>query len=101
MISASPSRAKTVSLVEGFAAIDPEEPIRFLDRSEPRRKPARTSADAGVFTESNLPQPLAFDHAAILADYFRFRRTGVRFIAVRPEHAQLIAGYCRRRWLIG
>src|SRR5690348_9875007 len=25
-----------------------------------------------------------------------FRRTGVRFIAVQPEHAQLIAGYCRR-----
>jgi hypothetical protein len=25
-----------------------------------------------------------------------YRRTGVRFIAVRPEHAQLIAGYCRR-----
>lgn len=27
----------------------------------------------------------------------RFRRTGVRFIAVRPEHQQLIAAYCRRR----
>lgn len=27
-----------------------------------------------------------------------FRRTGVRFIALAPEHApQLIAGYCRRR----
>jgi hypothetical protein len=26
-----------------------------------------------------------------------FRRTGVRFIAVRPDHQQLIAGYCRRR----
>lgn len=26
-----------------------------------------------------------------------FRRTGVRFIALRPEHAQLIAGYCRRK----
>jgi hypothetical protein len=25
-----------------------------------------------------------------------FRRTGVRFIAVRPEHQQLIAAYCRR-----
>lgn len=25
-----------------------------------------------------------------------FRRTGVRFLALRPEHAQLIAGYCRR-----
>jgi c-di-GMP-binding flagellar brake protein YcgR len=27
----------------------------------------------------------------------RFRRTGVRFIAVRPEHQRLIAAYCRRR----
>jgi c-di-GMP-binding flagellar brake protein YcgR len=26
----------------------------------------------------------------------RFRRTGVRFIAVRPEHQKLIAAYCRR-----
>ncbi len=26
-----------------------------------------------------------------------FRRTGIRFIALRPEHAQLFAGYCRRR----
>jgi len=26
-----------------------------------------------------------------------FRRTGVRFIALRPEDAQLIAGYCRRQ----
>ncbi|HEX3901996.1 MAG TPA: PilZ domain-containing protein [Polyangia bacterium] len=26
-----------------------------------------------------------------------FRRTGVRFIALAPHHAQLIAGYCRRR----
>ncbi|HSS38032.1 MAG TPA: PilZ domain-containing protein, partial [Polyangia bacterium] len=26
-----------------------------------------------------------------------FRRTGVRFIALRPEYAQLIAGYCRRQ----
>jgi len=25
-----------------------------------------------------------------------FRRTGVRFIALRPEHANLIAGYCRQ-----
>jgi hypothetical protein len=25
-----------------------------------------------------------------------FRRTGVRFIALRPDHAQMIAGYCRR-----
>jgi hypothetical protein len=50
VISASPTRAKTVSLVEGFAAIDPKEPRRYLVRSEPNRR-ARTEADAGVFTE--------------------------------------------------
>ena len=50
VISASPSRAKTVSLVEGFAAIDPKEPKRFLVRSEPRPRPA-TQADEGLFTE--------------------------------------------------
>jgi hypothetical protein len=32
-------------------------------------------------------------HDVVIGSY---RRTGVRFIAVRPEHAQLIAGYCRR-----
>ena len=26
-----------------------------------------------------------------------FRRTGVRFLALRAEHARLIAGYCRRK----
>src|SRR5690242_3347863 len=36
------------------------------------------AADARVFSESTLPQPLAFDHAHILADYFHFRRTGER-----------------------
>jgi hypothetical protein len=25
-----------------------------------------------------------------------FRRTGVRFLGLRPEHARLIAGYCSR-----
>ena len=25
-----------------------------------------------------------------------FRRTGLRFIALRPDHVQMIAGYCRR-----
>ena len=25
-----------------------------------------------------------------------FRRTGVRFIALRPEHQRLIAGFCRK-----
>jgi 8-oxo-dGTP diphosphatase len=34
------------------------------------------AAGAGVFGEHDLPAPLVFDHARILADYFQFRRTG-------------------------
>ncbi len=30
------------------------------------------------FHENNLPAPLAFDHARILRDYFRFKKTGAR-----------------------
>lgn len=36
------------------------------------------AAEAGLFSESDLPAPLAFDHAQILSDYFRFKRTGER-----------------------
>lgn len=36
------------------------------------------AAEAGLFTEEKLPSPIAFDHAQILADYFRFRKTGER-----------------------
>ena len=31
---------------------------------------------AGIFTDADLPSPLAFDHAAILKDYFRWKREG-------------------------
>ena len=34
--------------------------------------------EAAVFTEESLPTPLVFDHGDIVADYFRFRRTGER-----------------------
>jgi ADP-ribose pyrophosphatase YjhB (NUDIX family) len=36
------------------------------------------AAEARLFSERALPSPLAFDHAQILADYFRFRKTGHR-----------------------
>lgn len=32
--------------------------------------------ELGVFTETNLPTPLAFDHAKILTDYFHYKKTG-------------------------
>ncbi len=36
------------------------------------------AAEARLFSERDLPSPLAFDHARILADYFRFKKTGER-----------------------
>ncbi len=36
------------------------------------------ASEARPFGEKDLPVPLAFDHANILADYFRFRKTGKR-----------------------
>ena len=36
----------------------------------------------GVFTESNLPTPLAFDHKKILKDYFRWKREGWKVYAL-------------------
>ena len=36
------------------------------------------ASEARLFGEQSLPAPLAFDHATILADYFRFKKTGKR-----------------------
>jgi len=36
------------------------------------------ASEGRLFGQRSLPAPLAFDHAEILADYFRFRRTGRR-----------------------
>jgi 8-oxo-dGTP diphosphatase len=37
---------------------------------------ADDAADAGIFQLENLPEPLCFDHAAILKDYAALRRAG-------------------------
>lgn len=50
----------------------------FLARAAGRPVAADDAADIGVFTEESLPAPLCFDHATILADYFRYRATGAR-----------------------
>jgi hypothetical protein len=49
----------------------------FLARAGSPPVAADDAARAGVFREGELPS-LAFDHAAILADYFRYRRDGAR-----------------------
>lgn len=50
----------------------------FVGRAAGTPKADDDAADVGVFDERHVPTPLAFDHARILADYFRYRRTGER-----------------------
>jgi 8-oxo-dGTP diphosphatase len=49
----------------------------FVGRARGLPKAADDARNLSVFTQESLPQ-LAFDHAQILADYFRWRRTGQR-----------------------
>ena len=56
------------------------------------------AAEARVFGENDLPAELAFDHEQILADYFRYRRTGER-PAPRPRGRYRLARAERRQLL--
>ena len=50
----------------------------YIGKAEGMPSGGDDAAEARLFSESDLPSPLAFDHARILADYFRFRKTGER-----------------------
>ncbi|HVN85816.1 MAG TPA: NUDIX hydrolase [Candidatus Binatia bacterium] len=75
-----------VTLIEQFYAYsDPtRDPRRhtiatvFIGRASGTLRAADDAADAGVFSRDALPHPFAFDHALILADYFRYKETGIR-----------------------
>jgi AmmeMemoRadiSam system protein A len=57
------------------------------------------AALAGVFGEDDLPPDLAFDHRQILADYFHYRRTGVR-PPPRPRHRHQLTAEDREQLLL-
>ncbi len=74
----------TLSLLLGVYS-DPSRDPRFhtvstvyVGRAEGSPAGGDDAAEARLFSEEDLPSPLAFDHAKILADYFRFRKTGKR-----------------------
>ncbi len=50
----------------------------YVGRAEGRPEGGDDAAEARLFSEGDLPSPLAFDHGKILSDYFRFQRTGKR-----------------------
>jgi 8-oxo-dGTP diphosphatase len=52
--------------------------VVFIGRADGEPTAGDDAGAAGVFTEHTLPATLAFDHARVLADYFAYRRTGIR-----------------------
>jgi 8-oxo-dGTP diphosphatase len=50
----------------------------YVGRAEGSPCGGDDAAEARLFAEGDLPSPIAFDHAAILADYFVYKRTGKR-----------------------
>jgi 8-oxo-dGTP diphosphatase len=53
----------------------------FLARAKGTPKGGDDARLAAVFTRRSLPAPLAFDHARILSDYFRFKAKKARAAA--------------------
>ena len=50
----------------------------FIATARGTPKGADDAKEAKIFTEDNLPVPLAFDHSQILKDYFHYKKTGKR-----------------------
>jgi ADP-ribose pyrophosphatase YjhB (NUDIX family) len=50
----------------------------FIGRAHGTPVGGDDAARAAVFDRKHLPGPIAFDHGAILEDYFRYRQSGQR-----------------------
>ena len=50
----------------------------FIARASGIPKGSDDAKRAETFTEKDLPSPLVFDHAVILEEYFRYKKTGKR-----------------------
>jgi 8-oxo-dGTP diphosphatase len=48
----------------------------YVARATGQPVAADDAAAVGIYERDRLPSPLAFDHATILADYFRYRDSG-------------------------
>ena len=76
--------AVTLDLLLGVYS-DPSRDPRFhtvstvyVGRAEGVPAGGDDAAEARLFTEGDLPSPIAFDHAKILSDYFTWKKTGRR-----------------------
>jgi len=46
----------------------------FIAKASGTPKAEDDAKNLGVFTEGELPDPIAFDHSKIISDYFRYRK---------------------------
>ena len=46
----------------------------FIAKADGIPRAADDAKNLGVFTEKNLPQPIAFDHGKIISVYFRYKK---------------------------
>ena len=60
----------------------------FLATAQGEPVAADDAKSAGVFGQHKLPEPIVFDHAAILADYFQYR-AGVDRRTVLRHHLEM------------
>jgi 8-oxo-dGTP diphosphatase len=75
-----------VTLVEQFHSYsDPRRDPRqhtistvFIATAEGTPRGDDDARDARLFSQSDLPAPIVFDHAQILRDYFHYKKTGER-----------------------
>jgi len=52
----------------------------YVGQAKGKPKGADDADEARLFSEKELPSPIAFDHAKILADYFTWKKTGRKTI---------------------
>ncbi len=48
----------------------------FVARAKGMARAGDDAGRIGIFSEKNLPLPLAFDHEQILRDYFKWKKAG-------------------------
>lgn len=71
---------KVKSLIQLHTYSDPDRDPRkhtistvFIAKGEGKPKAGDDAKNLDIFTEKNLPEPLAFDHRKILKDYFNWK----------------------------
>ena len=52
--------------------------VVYVGNAQGKPEGSDDAAEARLFSESDLPSPIAFDHSKVLADYFTWKKTGRR-----------------------